>query len=192
MKQHKLIFITLLLIGSATISTAQQGVIKGIVTDSETGRLLKDVNITGASGKSLTMTDESGIFQFSADPGSYIFYLNLQGYDQVTLNASLKANETFDAGKIQMVFQNYFQQDLPTISISDGGGDDGMESQSIQGLLNSSTDVFVSTAAYTFGPLMFRIRGYEQNYSLVTLNGFVLNDVESGVPYYSNWGGLNV
>jgi hypothetical protein len=66
-----------------------------------------------------------------------------------------------------------------------------MESQSIQGLLNSSSDVFVSTAAYTFGPLMFRMRGYEQNYSLVTLNGFVLNDVESGAPYYSNWGGLN-
>jgi hypothetical protein len=191
MKQYNFIFIVLLLIFFPAISNAQQGVIKGTVTDSETGRLLKDVNITGASGKSLFMTDESGSFQFSAEPGNYIFYLDLKGYDQVTLNASVKANETFDAGKIQMVFSNYFQQDLPTISISDGAGEDGMESQSIQGLLNSSSDAFVSTAAYTFGPLMFRIRGYEQNYSLVTLNGFVLNDVESGAPYYSNWGGLN-
>jgi hypothetical protein len=191
MKQHKLIFIILLFIGFNSFSVAQQGVIKGIVTDSETGRLLKDVIITGASGETLATTDDSGNFELKTDPGSYILYFNFPGYDQVTLNASVRADETFDAGKIQMVFQNAFQQDLPVISISEGVGEDGMESQSIQGLLNASTDVFVSTAAYTFGPLMFRIRGYEQNYSLVTLNGFVLNDVESGAPYYSSWGGLN-
>jgi hypothetical protein len=190
MKQINLFFF-LLFLGYTTSGIAQQGIIKGIVTDSESGKLLKDVNITGSSGKSLIMTDESGSFQLSVEPGSHILFLNFQGYDQVTLNASIKANETFDAGKILMISQNNFQQDLPTISISDGAGEDGMESQSIQGLLNSSSDVFVSTAAYTFGPLMFRMRGYEQNYSLVTLNGFVLNDVESGAPYYSNWGGLN-
>jgi hypothetical protein len=75
MKQYNFIFIVLLLIFFPAISNAQQGVIKGTVTDSETGRLLKDVNITGASGKSLFMTDESGSFQFSAEPGNYIFYL---------------------------------------------------------------------------------------------------------------------
>jgi hypothetical protein len=191
MRHFKLILLTLLFIVYATISAAQQGVIKGIVTDNETGRNLKDVNVTSASGKSLAISDESGSFRLSIDPGSYIFYFNIQGYDQVTLNAEIKSNETFDAGNVKMINQNFLKQDLPTISISDGAGEDGMESQSIQGLLNSSSDAFVSTAAYTFGPLMFRIRGYEQNYSLVTLNGFVLNDVESGAPYYSNWGGLN-
>ena len=191
MKRHKLIFMTLLLIGCTSFAAAQQGVVKGIVTDSETGRFLKDVIITGASGKTLATTDESGNFQLKIDPGSYIFYFNIQAYDQVTLNVSVKDNEVFDAGKIQMVFQKSFQQDMPVINISEGVGEDGTESQSIQGLLNASTDIFVSTAAYTFGPMMFRIRGYEQNYSLVSLNGFILNDVESGVPYYSNWGGLN-
>jgi hypothetical protein len=191
MKHIKLILILYLMLWHTTSGNAQQSNIRGTTVDNETGRPLKEVIITGASGKSLATTDESGNFQFSVEPGSYIFYFNLQGYDQITLSASVKTIETFDAGKIRMVFQNYFQQDLPTISISDGAGEDGMESQSIQGLLNSSSDVFVSTAAYTFGPLMFRIRGYEQNYSLVTLNGFVVNDVESGAPYYSNWGGLN-
>lgn len=38
---------------------------------------------------------------------------------------------------------------------------------------------------------MFRVRGYDANYQNVSMNGFVVNDVESGSPYYSNWGGLN-
>jgi hypothetical protein len=191
MKRTRLIFLSITFIVFVLPLTAQKGIIKGIVTDSESGKLLKDVIITEASGKSVSATEETGAFQFTADQGEYVFFLNLQGYDQVSLEVKLKRDETFDAGNIRMVFQNSFRQDLPTISVSDGAGEDGMESQSIQGLLNSSSDVFVSTAAYTFGPLMFRIRGYEQNYSLVTVNGFVVNDVESGSPYYSNWGGLN-
>jgi hypothetical protein len=191
MKYIKLIFFTLILSGQTLLIQAQQGTVKGIVVNRETGTPLKDVIITGSSGKMITTTDESGSFSFSSDPGDIILYFDLPGFDQATTKVAVKTNETSDAGTVQVTNQDYFDRNLPTISISDGAGDDGMESQSIQGLLNSSTDVFVSTAAYTFGPVFFRIRGYEQNYSLVTLNGFVMNDVESGTPYYSNWGGLN-
>jgi hypothetical protein len=170
---------------------AQQGKVRGVVEDRETGNPLKNVVISGSAGRQITSTDESGSFSFSAEPGTLILYFDLPGFEQTTINVQVSRDAVTDAGKIRMTSQDYFDQNLPTISVSDGASDDGMESQSIQGLLNSSTDVFVSTAAYTFGPLMFRIRGYEQNYSLVTLNGFVLNDIESGTPYYSNWGGLN-
>jgi hypothetical protein len=170
---------------------AQQGTVRGVAEDRETGNPLKDVVISGSSGKQITTTDESGNFSFTADPGTLILYFDLPGFEQTTINVQVTRDSITDAGKIRLTSQDYFDQNLPTISVSDGASDDGMESQSIQGLLNSSSDVFVSAAAYTFGPLMFRIRGYEQNYSLVTLNGFVLNDIESGTPYYSNWGGLN-
>ena len=191
MKRQKLIFLILLFSGQFTLCLAQQGNVRGVITDSENGQFLKDVNITGAKGRILATTDENGIFLFSIESGNYTFYLNLQGYNQLSFEVSVKNGETYDAGTLQLVNQKYFQQDLPTINLSDEAGEDILESQSIQGLLSSSRDVFVSTAAYTFGPVMFRIRGYEQNYSLVTINGFVLNDVESGAPYYSSWGGLN-
>ncbi len=84
-----------------------------------------------------------------------------------------------------------FKQDLPTFSITDSDADNSLESQTINGLLSSSSDIFVSTAAYTFGPARFRIKGYDQKYSTVMINGFIVNEVESGGPYWSNWGGLN-
>lgn len=84
-----------------------------------------------------------------------------------------------------------FKQDLPTFSLTDSDADNAIESQTINGLLSSSSDIFVSTAAYTFGPARFRIRGYDAKYSSVLINGFRVNEVESGGPYWSNWGGLN-
>jgi hypothetical protein len=191
MKYVKIILLILVLAGYNATIKAQQGNVSGIVINRETGNPLKDVIVTGPAGRMITTTDESGRFVFPADPGNYNLFLDLPGFDQATVSVTVRADEITDAGKIELTDQNYFDQNLPTISISDGGGDDDPGSQSIQGLLNSSTDVFVSAAAYTFGPLYFRIRGYDQNYSLVTLNGFVLNDVESGAPYFSNWGGLN-
>jgi hypothetical protein len=191
MKQLKLLFLILFIAGSSNIALAQQGQIKGTVTDGESGQPLKSATVTGAKGVILATTGDSGEFRFAADAGEYLLYVNLDGYDQASLKVTVRPGETFDAGVIRIANRNYIQQDLPVINIADGGDETGMESQSIQGLLNSSADVFMSTSAYTFGALMFKMRGYEQNYSLVTLNGFVLNDVESGTPYYSNWGGLN-
>jgi hypothetical protein len=65
------------------------------------------------------------------------------------------------------------------------------ESADISGILQSSRDVFVSTAAYTFGSARFRIRGYDSDNSMVSMNGVNLNDMESGRVYWSSWGGLN-
>ncbi len=44
-------------------------------------------------------------------------------------------------------------QDLFTININEGVEDDGFETQSVQGVLSSTADVFLSNAAYTFGPV---------------------------------------
>ncbi|MBG0858698.1 MAG: carboxypeptidase regulatory-like domain-containing protein, partial [Bacteroidales bacterium] len=191
MKLTRFALVTLILACLPSAALSQQGTVKGIVVNRETGSPVRDVIITLSTGKMISTTDELGYFSFTADPGNINLYFDLPGFDQATANITVKPREITDAGKIELTDQNYFDQNLPTISISDGGDDDDMGSQAIQGLLNSSADVFVSAAAYTFGPLYFRIRGYEQQYSLVTLNGFVLNDVESGIPYFSNWGGLN-
>ncbi|MFH2095046.1 MAG: TonB-dependent receptor [Bacteroidota bacterium] len=76
-----------------------------------------------------------------------------------------------------------------TLSASELEEDD--ESQDISGLLQSSNDIFVSTAGFTFGPARFRIRGYDSENSHVLINGISANDTESGRAFWSAWGGLN-
>ncbi len=78
---------------------------------------------------------------------------------------------------------------VAVISIAELGGDE--ESADISGILQSSRDVFVSTASYTFGAARFRIRGYDSENYTVSMNGVNLNDMESGRVYWSSWGGLN-
>lgn len=84
---------------------------------------------------------------------------------------------------------NSGSESITVISIAELDGDE--ESADISGILQSSRDVFVSKAAYTFGPARFRIRGYDSENSSVMMNGVSLNDMESGRVYWSSWGGLN-
>ncbi len=97
------------------------------------------------------------------------------------------------------VFKSFSQNDttkvsteaIPTITISPSELQSDEESQDISGLLQSSRDIFVSTAGYTFGPARFHIRGYDYNNTNVLIDGVPVNDMETGRAYWSTWGGLN-
>src|SRR5690606_905318 len=68
----------------------------------------------------------------------------------------------------------------------EGGGD-----ADISSLLTASRDVFIGTASFTFGPARFRIRGYNPEYTTLNLNGIPFNDMENGIAYFWQLGGLN-
>jgi hypothetical protein len=77
------------------------------------------------------------------------------------------------------------------ISISASELEEDDESQDISGLLQSSKDIFVSTAGYTFGSARFKIRGLQSENTTILFNGTHVNDAETGRAYWSTWGGLN-
>lgn len=80
---------------------------------------------------------------------------------------------------------------IPVVTLTDNELDGDRQSQDISGLLQSSQDIFVNTAGYTFGQARFRLRGYDNLNSNVLMNGIIVNDAVTGGAYYSNWGGLN-
>jgi hypothetical protein len=80
---------------------------------------------------------------------------------------------------------------MPIFTVTAEDLDAELESQDISGLLQSSRDVFTATAGFNFGSARFRIRGYDSDYTNVTINGVVVNDFESGFATWSRWGGLN-
>ncbi|HNS47635.1 MAG TPA: Plug domain-containing protein, partial [Bacteroidales bacterium] len=80
---------------------------------------------------------------------------------------------------------------LPTVTLSQSELDGYDQGQDISGLLQSSRDIFASTAGYTFGSARFRMRGYDTENTQVMINGVLMNDMETGRAFWSSWGGLN-
>ncbi|HOY51639.1 MAG TPA: carboxypeptidase-like regulatory domain-containing protein, partial [Prolixibacteraceae bacterium] len=191
MNRIKIVNTLLLLLLSAGLVYAQQGNVKGTIVDKSSGAPLERAAVTSSSGRELGLSAADGTFTVTLDQGNQMLFINFPEYEQSIISVMVRQGETVDAGKIEMMLAAGFLLDQGTVNISEGVSDDGFENQSIQGVLSSSADIFLSTAAYTFGSVMYRVRGYDNNYQNVSLNGFVVNDVESGAPYYSNWGGLN-
>ncbi|MEZ5148131.1 MAG: TonB-dependent receptor plug domain-containing protein [Bacteroidales bacterium] len=80
---------------------------------------------------------------------------------------------------------------LPEIIVLAEELEDDNQSQQISGLLQSSNDIFVSTAGYVFGQTRFKIRGFDSENTAILINGLPVNDRETGRAYWSTWGGLN-
>ena len=51
--------------------------------------------------------------------------------------------------------------------------------------------MFTATAGFNFGSARFRIRGYDSRNMMVSINGILVNDLESGWASWSQWAGLN-
>ena len=80
---------------------------------------------------------------------------------------------------------------LPVFTLTTDDLDGELGNQDISGILQSSRDVFTSVAGYNFGQARFRIRGYDSENTLVSINGVLVNDFETGWASWSNWAGLN-
>ncbi len=191
MKYNKLIILLFLIIANTGLVAAQQGTVRGKLADMDNSTPIAGAVIADASGRELGVSSEDGSFKVSLSEGKQMLYIDKGDYEQAIVSVTVTPGGSADAGTIMMQPMIAFMMDLGSLNLNEAISEDGFEAQSIQGILSSSADIFLSTAAYTFGPMMFRVRGYESSYSNVSLNGFVVNDIESGSPYFSNWGGLN-
>jgi hypothetical protein len=191
MRHNKQIILVLAFALSYAGIFAQQGTVKGTVSGKSSGNPLAGATITDASGRELGRSVEDGSFAVTVNEGRQMLFINMADHEQAIVSVNVTTNETTDIGVVQLPEMAAFMMDLGSVTTMEGFSEDGFETQSIQGVLSASADIFMSTAAYTFGQVMFRSRGYDNNYQNVSLNGFVLNDIESGAPYWSNWGGLN-
>jgi outer membrane cobalamin receptor len=83
------------------------------------------------------------------------------------------------------------QPQVPVFTVTASDLDSELGGQDISGILQSSRDVFTATAGFNFGSARFRIRGYETRNMIVSINGVMVNDIETGWASWSQWGGLN-
>lgn len=81
--------------------------------------------------------------------------------------------------------------ETPVFTVTASDLDSELGGQDISGILQSSRDVFTATAGFNFGSARFRIRGYETRNMIVSINGVMVNDIETGWASWSQWAGLN-
>ncbi|MDR0799240.1 MAG: TonB-dependent receptor [Dysgonamonadaceae bacterium] len=61
----------------------------------------------------------------------------------------------------------------------------------VSSLMTSSNDIYLSNSNYNFSAVRFKVRGYDNRYSDVFINGINFNDAERGGFSYGMIGGLN-
>lgn len=170
--------------------------ISGIVVDETSNKPVADAIVHLKETGQSTTTKDNGSFKLEGlTAGSYTLVIETELYNSQEISVTVSANTNTDVGTVTMLptegINTIAADDIvPTISLSD---DDlqSSGSQSVSGLLTASRDVYINTAAYTFGTYRFSLRGYDADMSQVYINGVVMNDMVDGGADWYQWGGLN-
>ena len=83
------------------------------------------------------------------------------------------------------------QDNIPTVSLDDNDFSDAAATQNISSQLTAGRDPFYNAAAFNFGPARYRLRGYDNDFSSIYINGIPMDNLDNGFTPYGLWGGLN-
>ena len=178
-------------------STAQKYSVAGVVIDGQSEKKMADVKVICKSKQNpenkpnyykeiKTEPDGSFLF-FELEKGSYSIEFENKGYKKQVVKFSL--TEDKNLGKIKIYGIDFYDDAGAFDDIIMDDDEGGISS--MPALLHGSRDVFLSVAGYQWGPMRFRVRGYEGNYSRVYMNGLYMNEPESGRGTWYLWSGLN-
>lgn len=192
MKKMFLFLIVSLLV---PLSMLAQTSAKGVVKDASTQQPLPGVKITFLQQNISTQTNANGEFVLSyLKAGDEELSITRAGYyDQIKL-VKLKTGVQNDLGvfSLKIDIQDEVKQEIVLeLSESELNEDEGRAAQNVSAALTSKGDVYTSQTSFSFSPMRFRVRGYENDYESTYVNGVHFNGLERGGFNYSMLGGLN-
>lgn len=191
----KKIIFSLLLMNVTVWSTCPQSLsnVSGLVLDNYTKKPISGVSISMMGTDISQLTDSSGNFKLLNVPlGEQLILIRFSGYRFQNLPITIVEGQDLNLGEIELYVAIVERNDLSVISLSDEElSDDEGGADNTAGLLQSSKDIFLSTAAYEFSTTFFKARGYNSENGKVLINGVEMNKMYNGRPQWSNWGGLN-
>ena len=179
----------LLLLGFATI--AQNATIKGKITDAD-GSPVADAIVSIVGTNLATTSDGNGNFAFeNLKAGEYQIFVgaeNFQDYFSETIKLTNNEEKNLEI-KLTPTETNIDESGVTVVNADDLN--DELGSENISSMLHGSRDAFLNAAAYALGPMRFKIRGYDNHFTQILINGVDMANLETGNTYWSNWGGLN-
>lgn len=190
---------TLFLMVWSLSSLAQSGLLKGVVVHKESKLPYADVTLTLTDAKVITVTDGEGNFSFSKIAyGTHELVISIDGDEVDKINISVSAPvtvlEPIELETVASNNNNYTLDNSASNFEEAGGQDDNSVSsggQNISSVLNAARDAYLNAATFGWGQYFYRIRGYENDHSVLFMNGVPMNDLEEGGVFYNAWSGLN-
>ncbi len=192
MKRLRLFLVVLLTLSGQHLF-AQQGAVKGIITD-DYNNFVEGAKIS-LSGNSLqSVTDEKGVFEIKDVPfGKYTLSISEENHE--TFNQEIEVKElNTDIGFLTIIVNGSVAEDdradIPSVSLTDA---DVKESAAptVSGILSASRDAFNAATSYTFSAARFKVRGYDNDNFVTYVNGVPVTDLNNGNTMYYLWSGLN-
>lgn len=186
--------LSILFMMQAVLAFAQQsGTVTGKVVDSKSQRPLHNVVVSVQNTNITKLTNIDGVFLLENVPaGNHLIQIRSNGYALQLLPIELEEGQILDFSVIFLEEDITEELQLSLITLTENDlGDDNSGSETTSGLLQASRDVFEQVAAFNWGQARFRIRGLDNEYGNVMINGITMNKLYDGRPQWSNWGGLN-
>ncbi|MGB5227261.1 MAG: carboxypeptidase-like regulatory domain-containing protein, partial [Eudoraea sp.] len=188
MRYNQCIFAILLF---SQILNGQQISINGSIWDAQS---LMEISFAAIEieGTSLKVnTDKKGRFEIITTlKGEFILSVKAKEYRVKRLPIDISINE-LKLGRILIEKDISIDQNDILITLNDSQISDGELEGGSLGMLTATRDIFLNRAAFDFGQVFFKVRGYDSRNGNVLINGVLMNKLRDGRPQWNNWGGLN-
>jgi len=167
--------------------------ITGKVVDGRTQNSLENVEVAVVNTTLSTLTNTEGQFEFQTPPlGNQVLKFSYTDYEVAYVPVEIEEGQSLDLGTIVLNPDMTAELQLGLITLGDNDlGDDNSGSEATSGILQATRDAFQQVAAFSWGQAWYRLRGLDNEYGNVFINGISMNKVLDGRPQFSNWGGLN-
>lgn len=186
----------------AVSAFAQKQPVSGVVKDSLTGETIVGANIVILGTTTGTATDFNGNFTLNLSKGKYGLQVSFIGYTSVVenivvsdaplkLTVNLKSAIVIEGVEVVADYAKARETPVAFTNILPARIEERLSGQDIPLLLNKTPGVYATSQGGGDGDARITIRGFNQRFVAVMLDGIPVNDMENGRVYWSNWFGLD-
>lgn len=180
-----------------------QGVVKGVILDSESNEPVIGATIFNQDSKTGTVSNLDGSFSLKVDQASASFEISYIGYKSVSkkinvtretnLGSVLLESDAVGLGDVTITASVAVRRKTPVaLSVIDPSTlEVKLGNQEFPEILKMTPGVYATKQGGGFGDSRINLRGFESTNIAVMINGVPVNDMEWGGVYWSNWAGLS-
>lgn len=172
---------------------AQTAVIQGTVTDADSGSPLKNASVRlEKTTVAPAETDAAGMYTLEKVPGG-LRTIIVSAPGHLPQEKQLKVLRGQKVGPIDFALKRDPTEsngELPTVTLDEAEAETEGAGE-VANLLHASRDVFQNISGFGWATFRFRERGYDSEHFPLFLNGVNVNDPETGMTFFGEFGGLN-